>query len=53
MAYKLELPPSSCVNPVFHVSFLNKVIGDKVPVQNILVEINEEGINHTRTRNNP
>jgi hypothetical protein len=43
MHYKLELPPSSCVYIVFHVSFLQKVIGDKIPVQNILPEINEEG----------
>jgi hypothetical protein len=26
MAYKLELPPSSRVHPIFHVSFLKKVI---------------------------
>jgi hypothetical protein len=43
MDYKLELPPSSCVHLVFHVSFLKKVIGDKIPVQTILPEINEEG----------
>jgi hypothetical protein len=43
MAYKLELPPSSHVHPVFHVSFLKKVINDKIPVQTILPEINEEG----------
>jgi hypothetical protein len=43
MAYKLELPPSSHVHPIFHVSFLKKVINDKIQVQTILLEINEEG----------
>ena len=43
MAYKLELLASSRVHPVFHVSCLNKVIGDKLPVQIILPEIDEEG----------
>jgi hypothetical protein len=43
MAYKLELPTSSRVHPVFHVSFLKKVIGDKIPVQTILPELEEEG----------
>jgi hypothetical protein len=43
MAYKLELPPSSHVHLVFHVSFLKKVIDDKILVQTILLEINEEG----------
>jgi hypothetical protein len=31
------------VHPVFHVSCLKKVIGDKIPVQNILLELDEEG----------
>ena len=56
MAYKLEFPASSRVHPVFHVSCLKKVIGDKIPVQTILPELEEEGkiilepefITHTR-----
>jgi hypothetical protein len=43
MAYKLELPPSSRIHPIFHVSFLNKVINNKILVQTILPKINEEG----------
>ena len=42
MAYKLELHISSRVHPVFHISCLKKVIGDKLPVQTILVELDEE-----------
>ena len=42
MAYKLEIPSSSRVHPIFHVSFLKKVIGDKIPIQTIFVEIDEE-----------
>ena len=43
MAYKLEFPASLRVHPVFHVSCLKKVIGDKLPVQTILPELDEEG----------
>jgi hypothetical protein len=43
MAYKLELPASSRVHLVFHVSCLKKVIGEKIPVQTIFPEIEEEG----------
>ena len=43
MTYKLELPASSRVPPIFHVSFLNKFISDKLPVQTIFSELNEEG----------
>ena len=58
MAYKLELPTTSRLHPVFHVSCLKKVIGDKLPVQTILLELDEEGkiilepeaVTETRTR---
>ena len=43
MAYKLELPASLQVHPVFHVSCLKKVIGNKILVQTILPELDEEG----------
>jgi hypothetical protein len=36
MDYKLELPPSSHVHPVFHVYFLKKVINEKILVHTIL-----------------
>lgn len=43
MAYKLELPASSQVHPIFHVSCLKKVIWDKIPIQTILSKLDEEG----------
>ena len=43
MAYKLELPASSWVHLVFHVSCLKKVIGDNILVQTILQKNDEEG----------
>ena len=43
MAYKLELPASSQVHPIFHVSCLKKVIGENILVQTILPELDEEG----------
>ena len=43
MEYKLELPASSRVHPVFHVSCLKKVIGENLPIQTILLELDEEG----------
>ena len=42
MAYKFELPASSRVNPVFHVSYLKKVIVDKIPIQTIFLELGKE-----------
>jgi hypothetical protein len=43
MEYKLELLASSRVHPVFHVSCLKKVIGDRLLVQTIFPELDEEG----------
>ena len=43
MAYKLELPASSQVHPFFHVSCLKKVIGENIPVQTILPELDKKG----------
>jgi len=43
MAYKLELPATSQVHLVFHVSCLKKVTCDKLLVQTILPELDEEG----------
>jgi hypothetical protein len=43
MAYKLDLPTSSRVHPVFDVSCLKKVIGDKILVQTIFPKLDEEG----------
>ena len=43
MAYKLEIPTSSRVHPIFHVSCLKKVIGENLPVQTIFPKLDEEG----------
>ena len=43
MAYKLELHASSRVHPFFHVSCLKKAIGEKILVQTIFPELDEEG----------
>ena len=43
MAYKLELSVSSRVNIVFNVCFSKKVILDKISIQMVLLNIDEEG----------
>ena len=58
MAYKFKITVSSRVHPVFHVSCLKKVIGNKLPVQTIFPDLYEEGktilepeaVTETRTR---
>jgi hypothetical protein len=43
MAYQLALPSHSKLHPIFHVSFLKKVIGTKCQTQTSLPELDEEG----------
>ena len=58
VAYKLELPPTTKIHLVFHVSCLKKVIGHNIPTQTTLPELDEEGriilepeyIRQTRTK---
>jgi len=42
MSYKLELHPSSCIQLLFHIFILNKVIHDNIQIHITLVDINEE-----------
>ena len=43
VVYKLELPPSSRIHPVLHVSCLKKVIGTNIRAQTVLPELDTEG----------
>jgi hypothetical protein len=43
VAYQLSFPNHSKLHPVFHVSFLKKVIGTKCQTKTSLTELDEEG----------
>jgi hypothetical protein len=43
VSYQLALPSQSKLHPVFHASFLKKVIGTKCKIQTNLQELAEEG----------
>jgi len=43
IAYKLALPPTAKIHPIFHVSCLKKVIGNNCRIQTSLPELDDEG----------
>lgn len=43
VAYKLALPPTAKIHPIFHVSCLKKVIRNNCRIQTSLLELDEDG----------
>eukprot|EP00253_Pinus_taeda_P014110 PITA_14110 len=43
VAYKLALPPTAKIRPVFHVSCLKEVVGNNCIIQTRPLELDEEG----------
>ena len=43
MDYKLKILSSSRVYPIFHVSCLKKLTGEKISIETILLKLDEEG----------
>lgn len=43
VAYKLALPPTSRIHPIFQVSCLKKVVWKNYNIQTSILELDEEG----------
>ena len=43
MDYKLEFAPCTSLHHIFHVSSLKKVINDKISIQSIFLDLDQDG----------